>query len=53
MGEQRIDPVCGMKVDVDQAAGKVEYEEETYYFCAPMCKRKFEEDPQRYLPAKE
>ena len=51
VAEQKIDPVCGTKVDVDWAAGRVDYEGETYYFCTPMCHRKFEEAPQRYLQA--
>jgi YHS domain-containing protein len=43
------DPVCGMDVKPDQAAGKSEYQGETYYFCCPNCKREFEKDPQSYV----
>lgn len=43
------DPVCEMEVDPDEAAAETEYEGETYYFCAPGCKQKFEEDPEKYL----
>lgn len=43
------DPVCEMKVDPDEAPAKVEYKGETYYFCAPGCKQKFEENPEKYL----
>lgn len=42
------DPVCGMKVDTDKASGSSEYRGETYYFCCPECKQKFDESPQRY-----
>ena len=43
------DPVCGMQVDTQQAAGTSEYQGTTYYFCSAGCKRQFEKDPQRYL----
>ncbi|KKL88156.1 hypothetical protein LCGC14_1927520 [marine sediment metagenome] len=43
------DPVCGMEVDEAKAAGKSEYEGKTYYFCAPGCKKSFEEKPEEYL----
>src|SRR5262249_25115489 len=45
----RVDPVCGMTVDTATAAGKFDYEGETYYFCSPNCLRKFSADPQAYL----
>ena len=32
-GETFIDPICGMTVDPDSAAGTYEYEGTTYYFC--------------------
>ena len=44
-----IDPVCKMKVDEGKAAGKSEYRGVMYYFCAPLCKRKFDEQPDKYL----
>jgi YHS domain-containing protein len=43
------DPVCGMMVDEKTAAGKSEYNGKTYYFCAPGCKTKFDQNPQRYI----
>ena len=42
------DPVCGMKVDEQKAAGQSEHEGQTYYFCAPGCKQKFDENPEHY-----
>jgi Cu+-exporting ATPase len=45
----RNDPVCGMAVDPATAAGKFDYEGETYYFCHPNCLRKFSAAPQSYL----
>lgn len=43
------DPVCGMKIDSEDAAGKLEYDGKTYYFCSLYCKREFEEDPEAYV----
>jgi len=43
------DPVCGMEVDSAQAAATVEYQGQTYYFCAPGCKAAFEKEPEKYL----
>ncbi len=42
------DPVCGMQVDEKTAAGKSEYQGQTYYFCSPGCKATFDKDPQQY-----
>lgn len=42
------DPVCGMTVDPEKAAAKVEYEEKTWYFCSQNCHDKFQESPQLY-----
>ncbi|MFQ5860702.1 MAG: YHS domain-containing protein [Dehalococcoidia bacterium] len=45
-----IDPVCKMEVDEQNPpGGQTDYQGETYYFCAPGCKRAFERDPVRYL----
>jgi len=44
-----IDPVCKMKVHEEKAAGKSEYHGTTYYFCAAVCKKKFDADPEKYL----
>ena len=45
------DPVCGMTVDPATASRTSEYEGQTYYFCAPACKKAFEADPRQYLGA--
>ena len=44
----KTDPVCGMQVDTKTAAGTTNYKDQTYYFCAQGCKRKFDEDPAQY-----
>lgn len=42
------DLVCGMEVDEKTAAAKSEHMGKTYYFCAPGCKKAFDEDPAKY-----
>ena len=47
---EAIDPVCGMTVDTDNPpGGSYNYEDTTYYFCAPGCREDFIEDPTAYL----
>jgi YHS domain-containing protein len=43
-----IDPICKMEVDEKTAQYKSEYKGKTYYFCAPGCKKKFDENPEQY-----
>ncbi len=42
------DPVCGMQIEEKQAAGKSEHKGETFYFCSPACKQKFDQNPEQY-----
>ena len=42
------DPVCKMQIDESKAAGKSEYNGKTYFFCAVVCKTKFDANPQLY-----
>jgi len=44
-----IDPICKMEVDEKTAKIKSEYKEKTYYFCAPGCKREFDDNPEKYI----
>lgn len=44
-----IDPVCGMEVGPQSAAGSLEYEGVTYYFCSQECLEDFREDPASYI----
>jgi len=44
-----VDPVCGMTVDPQRAAGSSEYKGKTYHFCSKGCVAKFEADPEKYL----
>jgi P-type Cu+ transporter len=43
------DPVCAMNVDPTKAAGKYDYQGQTYYFCNPKCEERFKSDPEKYL----
>jgi P-type Cu+ transporter len=43
------DPVCGMTVDPQQAAGSAVYQGQNYYFCSKGCAAKFQADPEKYL----
>ena len=43
------DVVCGMQVDPAKAAATSEYNGKTYYFCAKVCKTKFDANPKQYL----
>ncbi len=46
------DPVCGMQVSESEARSKgltSEYQGKTYYFCAPGCKREFEQNPGQFV----
>ena len=44
-----LDPVCGMTVQPETAAGSHVHEGKTYYFCATGCLTKFKNDPAYYL----
>jgi P-type Cu+ transporter len=44
-----IDPVCGMTVQPERAAGSYDHRGQTYYFCATRCLEKFREEPEYYL----
>jgi YHS domain-containing protein len=43
-----IDPVCGMRVDTDDAPATAEHEGTTYYFCSQVCHDLFVADPAAY-----
>jgi Cu+-exporting ATPase len=44
-----IDPVCGMEVDEEVAAGHSEYDGKDFYFCSIACQQKFEHDPGSFV----
>jgi YHS domain-containing protein len=42
------DPVCGMRIDPDDAVGTADYQGTTYYFCSEACHEAFVADPGSY-----
>jgi Cu+-exporting ATPase len=48
-GAASVDPVCGMTVKSQSAAGSYHYEGRTYYFCSSHCLNKFREDPEHFV----
>ncbi len=47
------DPVCGMLVVPEKAAGQVEHAGKTYYFCSKSCAEKFSNEPEKFLTVPE
>ena len=43
------DLVCNMEVDEKTTKWKSEYKGKTYYFCASMCKQKFDKNAEKYV----
>src|SRR5438552_6723921 len=43
------DPVCGMMVVPEKAAGKIERAGKTYYFCSKSCAERFSQNPGKFL----
>jgi Cu+-exporting ATPase len=44
-----IDPVCGMRIDSDDAAATAEHGGTMYYFCSRSCHDAFVADPTSYV----
>ena len=44
-----VDPVCKMQVDEKKPAATSDYKGQTYYFCAVVCKTKFDKNPDTYV----
>ena len=42
------DPVCGMQVEQQHAAGMSEHEGSSYYFDSEECMSKFNEHPEQF-----
>lgn len=47
--QPHLDPVCGMTVRPENAAGSHVHEGKTYYFCSTGCLAKFRQDPSAFL----
>lgn len=46
---EHTDPVCGMKVDEQDAAGMMEYKGKIYYFDSEECASLFHQNPEKYI----
>src|SRR5215467_2951768 len=51
-GNTVLDPVCGMYVMPEKAAGHVRHDGRDYYFCSKHCELKFSSNPEEYLKPK-
>jgi Cu+-exporting ATPase len=47
--DPHIDPVCGMTVQPESAAGRSKFEGAEYFFCSAHCLKKFEADTAKFL----
>lgn len=43
------DPVCAAIIQPQQAYGSVQYKDQRYYFCCPVCQGAFQSDAEMYL----
>jgi YHS domain-containing protein len=46
--EMPTDPVCYMVIDEDEASCRCEYKGQEFFFCLDFCRKKFEENPDKY-----
>jgi P-type Cu+ transporter len=44
-----MDPVCGMRIESEEAASTTMFGGTTYYFCSQSCYDAFTADPQTYV----
>jgi YHS domain-containing protein len=44
-----VDPVCKMELDEKDVKFKTKYKGKTYYFCGLSDKKKFDENPEKYI----
>jgi Cu+-exporting ATPase len=52
MPAEVLDPVCGMTISPDDAAGSVEHDGRVYYFCNQSCVDQFRANPDAFLSAR-
>ncbi|HEY5611796.1 MAG TPA: heavy metal translocating P-type ATPase, partial [Thermoanaerobaculia bacterium] len=46
---QGTDPVCGMHVDPEKAAGSSTFDGQTVFFCSNFCKKQFDQNPAAFV----
>ncbi|MGZ3655231.1 MAG: heavy metal translocating P-type ATPase [Bdellovibrionota bacterium] len=42
------DPICGMSVTPDASTARSVFSGDTFYFCSPHCKAKFDQNPEKF-----
>jgi xanthine dehydrogenase accessory factor len=47
--DQKVDPICGMLVDLATVENSVDYQGEKVYFCSESCKDTFLSSPEKYI----
>lgn len=47
--QEAFDPVCGMTVNIATAKHTYEFNGVSYYFCCPHCRKRFIDNPDKYL----
>ena len=47
-----IDPVCGMQIDPCKTEWMAKYEDRCFYFCAQVCMKSFEKNPEKFAEIK-
>ncbi len=47
--EDAVDPVCGMKVDIESSKNSYHFKNKDYHFCCNGCKTKFIKNPELFL----
>ena len=47
--EWNRDPVCEKRVNRNKAHIALEYKEQEYLLCCPVCQSEFEKDPEKFL----
>jgi YHS domain-containing protein len=48
-----LDPICLTEIDEKEAPFKSVLNGQTFYFCDQGCKKKFEENPEKYIDLEE
>jgi Cu+-exporting ATPase len=47
--EHALDPVCGMRVDPENAKHRLAYHGRDYFFCSGRCRERFTAEPEKFL----
>jgi Cu+-exporting ATPase len=51
--DHAIDPVCGMRVDPENAKHRAVYRGRDYFFCSGRCRERFAAEPEKFLGARQ